>query len=336
MRLFALSICLTASCAATGAEFLGRPETPIGWPDADAARISLEFVYAGTADAHPARSTGERLSNFLFGQTELRLISPYGIAWSPGDVLFIADSGQSVVHRLDLALGEHELLALPPEASLDTPIGVAAAPDGRIFVSDSVRARIHVFDAAGEHLYSFGDAASLGRPTGLAFSPGRGSLYVCDTTGGRVLELGPRGELVSESGGRGTEAGEFNYPTNLVVAPDGSLWITDSLNFRIQHLDAELQPLSAFGLAGSGPGTFAKPKGIALDPDGHIYVVDGMFDNVQLFQPDGQLLLAVGSQGNAPGQFYLPTGIASAPDGRLFVSDSGNGRIQVLRYHPQD
>src|SRR5439155_7121905 len=100
-------------------------------------------------------------------------------------------------------------------------------------------------------------------------------LYVVDAMKHRVVMVSATGAIVGSFGTRGSEPGEFNFPTNIARSPDGRLFVTDSMNFRVQVFSEDGRLLSTFGRLGDGSGDFDKPKGIAVDSAGHIYVVEG-------------------------------------------------------------
>ncbi len=139
-------------------------------------------------------------------------------------------------------------------------------------------------------------------------------------------------------GGLGGEAGQFQSPRGVAVAPDGSLYVADSRNHRIQHLTqqgAVLQVWGAFAdvAQGAAPGgMFNEPWGVAVAPDGSVYVTDTWNHRVQKFSADGRFQLMWGTlgQGERPDAFYGPRGIAVDERGNVFVADTGNKRIVVF------
>jgi DNA-binding beta-propeller fold protein YncE len=143
--------------------------------------------------------------------------------------------------------------------------------------------------------------------------------------------LGFDGTMRESFGSRGTEPGQFNFPTNIARAADGRLFVTDSMNFRVQIFDADGQYVRAFGRVGDGWGDFNKPKGVAVDSNGHIYVVEGLNDVVQIFDDTGHLLLVFGGSGTGSGQLWLPSGIAIVND-VVYVADAANRRVQMFEY----
>jgi DNA-binding beta-propeller fold protein YncE len=212
-----------------------------------------------------------------------------------------------------------------------SPVGLAFDAQSRLFVSDS-SGKLFAFGPGGEVLWVQTRAGTepLVRPTGIVFDRHRQRLYVVDTAAHRVDAFRDDGTFELSFGGRGSEPGRFNFPTQIASSPAGELVIADTLNFRIQIFDAEGRFLDAFGHHGDGSGDFALPKGVAVDRDGVIYVVDGLFDNVQLFDRQGRFLMTLGSRGGGFGQFWLPAGAFVNEAGELFVCDSYNRRVQVF------
>ena len=329
------AIAALAACAASPLTGFAQPGGRISWPPDDPnPRVELKFTYSGTDESQAGRGFFARMGDFFAGSEAFRFVSPYGIAGSAGQQLFVADSELGAVHVVNFEEQTHSLLLGAPDAPMQTPVGVVLLPDGRLFVTDSRASRVHIF-RAGQYLRSFGSPAELGRPTGIAHDALRDRLLITDTTGGRVLAYSTSGELLGAHGKRGDAPGQFNYPTNIAVTRDGSIVVVDTMNFRVQRLTPDFEPQSSFGLAGDGPGAFARPKGIGIDSEGHVYVVDAMFDNVQIFDTDGQLLLTFASRGSGFGQLLLPSGIWIDDEDRIVVADSGNSRIQVFQYHTQ-
>src|SRR5205807_7758485 len=98
-------------------------------------------------------------------------------------------------------------------------------------------------------------------------------------------------ELLARIGSRGTEPGQFNYPTNVALDSHGRIYVSDSLNFRIQQFGPDFAPIRQIGRKGDLPGYFGQPKGIAIDSQDHLYVLDAHFEAVQVFDAMGQLLM---------------------------------------------
>jgi DNA-binding beta-propeller fold protein YncE len=253
-----------------------------------------------------------------------RLAQPYGIAVGPDQKVYVADTTGRAIHVFDL--GKPGYIRIPVAGTSLIGIGVAG---GQLFVTDSTSGRLMSLDERGRSRWTLGPKDGFLRPTGLVTAPDR--MYVVDTMGHRVVMVSLTGQIIGSFGTRGSEPGQFNFPTNIARGADGRLYVTDTMNFRVQIFDATGRFLRTFGQLGDGSGDFDKPKGIAVDSDGHIYVVEGFHDVVQIFDETGHLLLAVGSSGSGDGQFWLPTGIAIAND-VMYVADSANQRLEVFQY----
>lgn len=331
-----LALCLGAmtACETTPA----TTEAPAGWeapvwpPQPERARIRWVSEIREPVDAGIRPGGLRRLWNWVTGKQTPHLVRPHGVSIDPRGRLWVTDPGARRIHVFDTEGGEYTSLPRKGDAPLLSPIAVAHDPRGVAYVSDSAARVIRRFDRDGRALEAWDGGEEFVRPTGLAFDPDSGLLWVSDTGSHRLLALDAKGVIRRFIGERGRALGRFNYPTHLTRAADGHLMVTDTLNFRVQILSAEGEPLSAFGEAGDGPGTLSKPKGIGLDRDGHIYVVDALFDNVQIFDRSGNALLYFGDRGSGPGQFWLPAGLAIAEDDRIYVADAYNQRVQVFEY----
>jgi DNA-binding beta-propeller fold protein YncE len=167
--------------------------------------------------------------------------------------------------------------------------------------------------------------------------------------------------VVAEWGGNGTEAGRFDRPNEIAVAPDGSLVIGDTRNGRLQRFDGRGGFLGTIGSAldrpndvavapdgglvvpelganrltllgggrqdvvpSSGPGLRA-PAGAAFVGD-ELWVTQASGDGIQAFGArDGRYVRAV-----AAGVLASASGLAPAPDGSVLVADTGNHRVVRL------
>lgn len=300
----------------------------IVWPEPpDRARIELVSVFTRASDLGIERSIWTRIAGLITGAGEMALVRPAGVVAS-GTRIVVADPGAGLVHVYDRSQRRSLALQTCGDTALTEPVAVAIVSD-RLYVSDAAAARIHVFNFEGTCQGGWTlDQGS--RPAGLATDPVRSRLYVADAAVHQVLGFDLQGQRVLQFGRRGSNAGEFNFPTWLALDADGTLYVTDALNFRVQRFDPDGKLLGAFGNQGDGSGDLARPKGIGIDRHGTIYLVDALFDAVQMFDREGRYLMVFGAHGSEPGHFSLPAGLAVDGD-RIYVADSFNQRVQIFR-----
>lgn len=298
-------------------------------PEAPRVQFLRSVSDAGDIDAGPGFLG--RVARIFVGQgDDDRVRQPYGIAVDAGQRVYVADQASTAVHVFDPLANDYRIHRGTSERDFLTPVGVAVDARGRIFVADSELGVVVAMDPDGNELMVLDDG--LSRPSGLAVHPTDGSLWVADAALHTVRVFDGAGRSLRQLGTRGTEEGNFNFPTNVAVAPDGTVYVTDSMNFRVQAFTSEGDFVRAFGQVGDHHGQMARPKGVGVDSDGHVYVVEGLYDAVNIFDGEGRLLLTFGGPGQGPGQFWLATGLHVDGNDRIYVSDSFNGRIQVFQY----
>ena len=287
----------------------------------------------------PPESTMSRIRDSLLGKASKsgrQLKKPYAVHADNRGRLFVADSGWGKVLVFDEPNKSFSIWGTNGKGILSKPLGLTSDSHGNIYVTDSVKQRAVVFDPNGEFLYAMGLKGELQRPIGIAVDEKRNRVYVVDSKAHQIVVYNKAGKLVERIGKRGSEPGEFNWPTNITLDSSGKIYITDSMNFRIQILNPDGTSNRAFGENGDGRGQFVRAKGIAVNSLGHIYVSDAAFNNIQIFSNEGKLLLDVGTLGSEPGQFILPAGIFIDKENKIYVADQYNFRIQVFQYLEPD
>jgi len=314
---------------------------PLAWPlPPDVARVRHLTTYRGVDD-FKVRKTA-RWKNLLLGDDDTdrpsdTMVKPYGIAVSATGRVYVTDTAARRVFVFDPDAKTVTFIGENGAGKLTKPTGIAIDDEGKVFIADATLNRVFGYAPDGSLLVAIGHDGELQSPSGLATDPRQKLLYVADSSHHQIFCYSTvDGSSVRTMGKRGSEPGEFNFPTNLFVDGQGQLYVADTLNFRIQVFAPDGQVLRTFGVQGDGPGAFNRPKGVAVDSEGHIYVVDTSFNNFQIFDPDGTLLLFVGRGGREPGEFLLPAGLYIDAHDRIYVADQGNARVQVFQYQHVD
>jgi len=329
-----LTAALIGGCSAQRIDPLAAGLGAEVWPKPpDAARVRYLGRLTGSEDFGHQASAGRFWRELVRGpEAPSMMATPADVAVSTdAQRVAVADPNGPCVHVFDLVNRSYARVEGDADDGLESPVGVAAV-DGSWWVTDSKRAAIAV--VSGSKLVRWIGRGAFVRPAGLAWSATNRRCYVTDAGRHAVVVLDQSGRVVGQFGSRGSETGQFNFPSHIAAGADGQIVVADSLNFRVQRFDAGGSPMGAFGHKGDAAGDMALPKGVALDQAGNIWVADARFENIQAFTPQGQLLMAMGGEGTASGRFWLPNGITIDRRQRLWVADSYNRRVQVFELLP--
>jgi DNA-binding beta-propeller fold protein YncE len=304
---------------------------PIVWPAApDTPRIRYVGDIVGE-ESFGVRTSGlKALGEVLTGPApRIRFTTPMAVAVR-GERAYVADGQAGAVYICDLVRRRVDTIRDAGGKAFEWPIDVVATDDG-FAVCDSRRAGVFVFDGNDRFVRAIG-AGSLQRPSAVAWRGDAKELWVLDTAAHSIVVFDKSGRRIRTVGGRGAQAGAFNYPAGVTWRSGVGAVVADSMNFRVQVLDDAGGTGVVFGRKGDAAGDFAMPRDVAVDSDGNIYVLDNQFENLQVFNRSGQLLMALGREGSGPGEFYLPSGITIDERDRIWVADSYNRRVQVFQY----
>lgn len=335
--LIAVSI-LLCSCAGTAQyDIKNNKDVSLIWPPHPSKpRIEYLGSVSGPEDLGIKNGFFGFLRDVVFGEEDNNMVQPMDAVANQFGQLFVADSGKKIIHRFDRVNGKYTLIQRENDRKFASPVGLATDKSGNVFVVDSDLAKVFIIPVNAEYATPLPLDGNFVRPTGIACDKDSGRIYVVDAGMHAVYIFNEDNSLVKKFGTRGTDDGQFNFPTYIWQNPEGRYLVTDSLNFRIQIFDRYGRYLSQFGKAGNATGDLARPKGVAQDSHGHVYVTDSLFHNIQVFDESGGFLLDFGVQGTGPGEFWLPVGIFISQDDTIYVADSYNHRIQMFRYIGKD
>ncbi|MEK7474689.1 MAG: kelch repeat-containing protein [Candidatus Coatesbacteria bacterium] len=211
--------------------------------------------------------------------TAARLSGPYGVAVDGSGNVFIADTGNNRVRRVDVTTGKIGTLAgtgvmsfnadhiSATVAQLNAPSGVAVGLSGSVYIADYGNARVRVVGAgsglidtvAGTGTAGYnGDGiaatvAQLQSPFGVAVD-GLGNLFIADDANNRVRKVTAASGLISTVAGTGlccyngdqidATTARLNYPEGVAVDASGNLFIADTYNYRVREVASVLTTLT--------------------------------------------------------------------------------------------
>lgn len=340
----ALAAVLLPGCAAVEPKVLRiasdlRPGSEVLWPAPPetprylfAGQLIGEGNYVGN-EPRPSRGVGDLLrwiAGLAAGEAApFGLLRPQSGTLDARGRILVTDASLQAVVVFDPQKGVATWERAARLARFASPSGIAAAPDGRVWVADADLGFVAELDAEGRPVGAIGRGL-LRRPTGVAYDPATGTLYVADTQAHVVRAFDRDGRERFTIGGRGEADGEFNYPTHLAFAK-GELYVSDTMNSRVQVF-AQGRHRLTLGARGLYVGNLVRPKGVSVDSQGNIYVVESYFDHLLVYDREGRFLLPIGGLGRDVGQFYLPAGAWTDERDRVFVADMFNGRVIVLQF----
>jgi len=277
----------------------------------------------------------KKIFKLIFGEEQQTISKPFSVLKDSDNNLWFTDQGLSNIVKVENNVGYIPRLLKKGKLNLLSVIDICNFQKEQILFTDSKLNRVYLLDENQKLLKEFSSDHKFNRPTGIAYSSLSKEVYVVETASHCISVFDKRGKYLRSFGRRGSNTGEFNYPTFICVDKLGIIYVIDSLNFRIQIFDKNGKFLNAFGEHGNGTGCFAGPKGIAIDSKGNIYIADALFHAIQIFDKDGNFLYSFGSQGTGNGQFWLPVGIFIDENDVIYVADSYNSRIQIFKLIPK-
>ncbi|MDE0393148.1 MAG: serine hydrolase [Gammaproteobacteria bacterium] len=134
------------------------------------------------------------------------------------------------------------------------------------------------YDVAGDGPDTFN------RPTDVAFAP-NGDLFVSDGyVNTRVVKFDRHGNFLSEWGGPGTRAGEFDTVHSIVIDSRDRVLVADRGNARVQIFDLEGNYREEWTHLGT-------PYSLYLTDDDRLYIADGVNGRVWIADADDGTLL---------------------------------------------
>jgi trimeric autotransporter adhesin len=254
-----------------------------------------------------------------------QLSGPLGVALDANGNLYIADTGNHVIRRVDAANGSISTVAgnrtagysgdgaAATSAALYFPRGIALDAAGNLYIADTYNSVIRraaiggtISTVAGSHSYGYGGdggpaiSALLSNPQGVAVDAA-GNLYIADTNNHVIRRVAAAGGTISTvagnhsagysgDGGAATSA-TLKFPCAIALDVAGNLYIADSSNHTMRRVAAAGGTIST--VAGNHSAGFSGDGGAATSA-----------------------------------ALYFPQGVAVDASGTLYIADTDNSVIR--------
>jgi sugar lactone lactonase YvrE len=287
---------------------------------ADTTNFQIQRI---TSDGSATVFAGKRTIGYADGPRATALFDkPEGVVVDAAGNVFVADTGNNVIRKIDTAGTVSTFAGLAPASAAVTLDGtgtqarfrdiggVAVTHDGTVYVSDRSDAVIRKITPSG----------------------------VVSTFAGAV---GQRGGVDGPAG-----SARFWYPQGLALDKNGNLYVADTGGYAIRKVTADGTVSTFAGTLGSsgsadGIGTAARftlPTGIAIDSTDNLFVTDWGDHTIRKISPEGAVTTFAGVarwSGNRNGnrteaRLNYPYGIATDFAGNVYFSQSAGTIISKI------
>jgi|GEM_PF-665954 uncharacterized protein (TIGR03437 family) len=194
-----------------------------------------------------------------------RLNSPFGLALDAAGNLYIADSGNNRIRKVDTG-GIITTVAgngsggfggdngPATNAQLSSPAGVAVDSSGRIYIADLLNNRIRM--VANGTISTL--TSQVNQPFGVAISPS-GVLYIADTGNGLIRQwdtgvlstIAGNGKTGFSGDGAAATSASFNFPAALAIDANGKIYVSDTSNAVVRVLTPGFAPAALTAAPGA-------------------------------------------------------------------------------------
>ena len=300
--------------------------------------------------------------------TSARFDWPYGVATDSAGHVYVADSDNNTIRKIDIATSAVTTLAgfaghgyanaTGAAARFDVPNGIAIDSLGNVYVADTDNNAIRKITPGGVVTTFAGSAAGLaGHADGLGttalfnapwgvVTDSSDNVYVADYGNDAIRKITPGG-MVSTLVDSGTDvAAVFDGPDDVAVDSQGNVYVAAYRGNTIGKItpDGVVSTLAGTGTPGytNGPGISAQfngPWSIATDSADHVYVSDYANNAIRKIDASGRVSTFAGSptglSGSTDGagtraRFAMPGYVTTDSAGNVYVTDIGNNTIRKI------
>ena len=303
---------------------------------------------------------GSRVIENGIQATQAQLRSPTGVAVDSAGNLYIADTRNNSIRKVDTAGTITTVVGTGEsgfggdggpavQAQLRSPTGVAVDGAGNLYIADRDNLRIRKVDStgtittvAGAGEYGGGGDGRLAIQVQLSFPTdvavdGSGNLYIANFRPGRIFKVDTTGIITTVAGGPASVIPLYR-PTGVAVDGTGNLYIADSHRRRIFKVDATGIITTVAGDPTLGI-LLGRPVGVTVGGAGNLYIADSRLGRIFKVDEAGMITTVAGTgesgySGNGgpavQAQLNSPTNMAVDEAGNLYIADRDNLRIRKV------
>ena len=282
----------------------------LNYPTGVALSPAGDLLYVADRDNHTIRAitiatgevttlAGSGAQGYLDGAgTAAQLNTPTGLAVDAQGVIYVADTGNHRIRKIDAGqvstfagTGVPGATMGPPlSASFNSPRGVTVDPWGVVYVTDyfgvALRKITTTVNSISNYIYG---------GVGLA-SDGQGTIFIAEQGQHQISQYATSITTFAGSTVAGETDGDalfakFKSPAGVTVTGNGeTVYIADTGNHRIRRVRAGQVSTLCGSSAGFLDGKLADarfngPYGIALDSSGRLYVADTNNHRIRMIVP---------------------------------------------------
>jgi formylglycine-generating enzyme required for sulfatase activity/streptogramin lyase len=242
---------------------------------ADMANHSIRKVDMKTRVIRTVAGTG---FGGYFGDGDLATVAhlrqPSGIQFGPDGSLYICDTGNHSVRKLDTKTG-----VISNVAGTGKP---GATPDGSAIAGTPITSpRAIDFDRQGNPWVVLRDSNLVVK---------------LDLASGTIKHVAGNGEKGSGGDGGPAKKASLNSPKGISIDREGNAWVVDGGNYSIRKVavDGTIDRVAGTGDREDGPNgdalasQFKMPQGIFADKDGSVFVGDSEAHRIRVLRPEGK------------------------------------------------